>query len=186
MPIQVGLSYLLGILLTFLVWTLCLYVMHRLSHIPHKYNPLWQLHRAHHRIPYLSTPSGSVWPQFGQFFLWLGNWRASLDVIVSMTLPAIALAIAVPKYGVPVLVLHYFYEIFLSEYALDHNPRIQGAVTRYWACGDYHLHHHAHPARNFGLMLTLWDRVFGSAFDPQPGAALARQQKLITARALTQ
>ena len=165
-----------------LLWTFIAYWLHRLSHISHPNNPLWQIHRAHHKIPYLSEPTGSILPRFGQFFLWLGSWRASLDVIMVMTLPALLIAVAFPRYGIPLLVFHYFYEVFCSEYALDHNPQIKGKVVKYFAWGDFHLFHHVSPKKNFGLIITLWDRVFGTSTDPEPGSAEKRQMQMLDSR----
>ena len=79
-----------------------------------------------------------------------------------------------PKAGRPLLAFHYIYEVFLSENQLDHNPKITGRVTRWFAWGDFHLQHHVHPKQNIGLMITLWDRLFGTANDPQPGMAWRR------------
>lgn len=173
MPTDV-LHYAAGLALCFLGWTLVMYWLHRLSHVHHRYNLLWRLHTAHHRIPYLSRPPQSRWPTWPQYFGWLGTWRATLDVLVVMTLPLLLLAIWLPHYGVPLLVFHYLYEVFLSEYMLDHNPRVTGTPTRWFAWGDFHLHHHSHPRRNYGLLITLWDRVFRTADDPPRGAAMAK------------
>jgi len=167
---------------TILAWTFMTYWLHRLSHVSHPKNPLWQLHRAHHRVAYLGEPTGSKIPKIGQFFLWLGTWRASLDVILAMTLPALAIAVLFPRYGIPLLVFHYFYEIFASEHALDHNPQIKGRIVKYFAWGDFHLFHHMAPKNNFGLVITLWDRVFGTDVDPEPGTAQKRQSQLLDSR----
>jgi sterol desaturase/sphingolipid hydroxylase (fatty acid hydroxylase superfamily) len=172
----------IGIGAAFLAWTFLVYWMHRLSHIHHRHNPLWQLHRAHHMIPYLSQPTGSAAPKIGQFFLWLGTWRTSLDVFLVMTMPAVFIAFFLPRFGIPVLVFHYCYEIFCSEYSLDHNPKVQGWLTRIFAWGDFHLFHHMMPKRNFSLIITLWDRVFFTATDPKPGTAQMRQQQLLAAK----
>ena len=166
-----------------LAWTFIAYWLHRVSHISNPKNPLWKIHCAHHRIPYLSEPTGSKVPKIGQFFLWLGSWRTSLDVIIVLTLPALVFAITLPRYGIPLLIFHYLYEVFLSEYALDHNPRIKGALTRYFAWGDFHLYHHIAPKNNFGLMITLWDRVFNTSVDPEPGTAEKRQLQMLSKRA---
>jgi sterol desaturase/sphingolipid hydroxylase (fatty acid hydroxylase superfamily) len=173
-----------GLLTAALSWTFLVYWMHRLSHIHSPKNPLWQLHRAHHTVPYLSEPTGSAWPKLGQFVLWLGHWKTSLDVIVVMTLPAILIAVIAPRYGIPILIFHYLYEIFCSEYSLDHNPKVTGTITKYFAWGDFHLFHHMSPKKNYGLVITLWDRVFSTAHDPAPGTAFARQQETIARRAL--
>jgi sterol desaturase/sphingolipid hydroxylase (fatty acid hydroxylase superfamily) len=166
-----------------LVWTFTSYWLHRISHISHSKNPLWHIHRAHHKIPYLGEPTGSIFPRIGQFFMWLGTWRTSLDVIIVLTIPAVIIAIVAPRYGIPILIFHYFYEVFCSEYALDHNPRIKGFVTKIFAWGDFHLYHHMSPKNNFGLIITFWDRVFGTSVDPKPGTSEKRQQQLLNTRA---
>jgi sterol desaturase/sphingolipid hydroxylase (fatty acid hydroxylase superfamily) len=177
-----ALRYCFELSLAFLIWTLVIYCMHRLAHISHRWNPLWQLHRAHHRNPYLSQLPESKWPKFGQWFLWLGNWRASLDVIVSMTLPLLIIAYFAPHVGLPLLVFHYFYELFFSEYGLDHNPNIQGKATRFFAWGEFHLYHHLTPKKNFGLLITLWDRLLGTAVDPAPGTAWTKIRNVMKLR----
>ncbi len=165
----------------FLLWTFIIYWMHWLSHRRSSWNPLFKLHRAHHRHPYLRQYEPSLWPKPGQWLFWLGDWQSSLDVIVQMTVPLLVITWFAPDVGVPLLVFHYVYEVFLSESQLDHNPRITGPLTHWFAWGDFHLQHHVHPKQNLCLIITLWDRVFGTAHDPAPGMAWhrinAHQQK---------
>lgn len=172
------LDYLLGLFATFLIWTLIMYGLHRLAHVHSRRNLLWIIHTAHHRIAYLSRRPVHSWPRASQFWFWLGDWKTSLDVLLTMTLPLLLICWVVPQYGFPLLVGHYFYEIFLSEHRLDHNPYVTGFWTRVFAWGDYHLHHHAHPRKNFGLLVTWWDRVFGTAVDPPEGSARRRLEHM--------
>lgn len=168
------LVYLVGLLGCFALWTFVIYWLHRFSHIHHRLNPLWWIHRAHHAEPYLREDSHPSWPNFGQYLFWLGGVRLSLDVILVMTLPLLVIAWLWPQYGIPLLVFHYFYEVFLSESVLDHNPRITGRITRWFAWGDFHLHHHVNLKRNYGLLVCFWDDLFGTAQIPEPGSSLAR------------
>jgi sterol desaturase/sphingolipid hydroxylase (fatty acid hydroxylase superfamily) len=168
------LSYLLGLFGCFALWTFVIYWLHRFSHIHHRRNPLWWIHRPHHAEPYLRQDSHPSWPQFGQYLFWLGGWRLSLDVVLVMTLPLLVIAWIWPEYGIPLLVFHYLYEVFLSESVLDHNPRLQGKLTHWFAWGDFHLHHHVNLKRNFGLMVCFWDWLFGTIEHPTPGASLER------------
>lgn len=167
-------SFFAGLIACLLLWTLAIYLLHRLSHWRHRWNPLFALHRAHHRKPYLRSLPKPARPRWPQYLLWFGDWPSSVDVWINMSLPLVAIALAFPAFGLPLLALHWAYEVFLSEEVLDHNPRVQGAWTRVFAWGDYHLHHHAVPKRNFGLLITLWDHVFGTARNPPPGSALHR------------
>jgi sterol desaturase/sphingolipid hydroxylase (fatty acid hydroxylase superfamily) len=58
--------------------------------------------------------------------------------------------------------VHYVYEVLLSDARFDHNPDLQGPITRVFACGSYHLEHHRDPTRHFGLILTLWDHLLST------------------------
>lgn len=149
----------------FLVWTFIIYWIHRISHIKGRWNILWKIHRAHHAIPYL-TMKVERWPKFGQFFFWLGDFKTSIDVVIVLTIPLVLLTLLFPYPGLCLLVFHYIYEVFLGEGILDHNTQLRGPVTRVFAWGSFHLHHHVKLERNYGLIITLWDRVFRTADDP--------------------
>jgi sterol desaturase/sphingolipid hydroxylase (fatty acid hydroxylase superfamily) len=93
------------------------------------------------------------------------------------TFPVLVLCYFFPSYAWPVLLFHYIYEVFLSGLALDHNILIKGKITRFFAWGDYHLYHHVDLHKNYGLVLTLWDHVFGSAKTPAEGFIKDRIEK---------
>jgi sterol desaturase/sphingolipid hydroxylase (fatty acid hydroxylase superfamily) len=158
------LTHIAGFAGTFLLWTLAIYWIHRLSHIHSRRNPLWRVHVAHHQINYLGSldPIDPL-PKYLKYLFWFGSWKTTLDVVMVLTLPLVAIACFVPQYGILLLILHYFYEVFLSEGTLDHNPRIKGPVTKVFAWGHYHLLHHKNLKVNYGLLITLWDVVFGTA-----------------------
>lgn len=148
-----------GLTAAFLVWTLCIYWLHRLGHFARSWNPLYHIHSAHHNIEYRET----VRFHPSQLLFWQGSWKCTADVLITMTLPLVCITVAFPEYGVVLLVVHYVYETFFSESVLDHNPKLCGVYTLVFAWGTYHLEHHARPYRHFGLMITLWDYVFGTA-----------------------
>lgn len=150
----------LAILGLFLLWTFLVYWMHRAAHVRSKYNFLYKLHLSHHRINYLKEENRAFkWPQL---FFYFGSFSASLDVLIMLTLPAFMTFAVFPQYGIYILAFHYIYEVFLSEGTLDHNPKIKGKVTRFFAWGEYHLSHHEKWNCNYGLTITFWDLVFGT------------------------
>ncbi len=151
-----------------------MYWLHRFSHWRSRWNPLWRIHLAHHQNDYLRRLPTPGWPDRGQFVFWLGDWRSSLDVVLVMTLPLLLLCVLFPAHALPLLILHYLYEVFLSEELLDHNPRVQGRWTRWFAWGDFHLHHHVDPRLNHGLIVTWWDRLFRTAYHPAANEILHR------------
>jgi sterol desaturase/sphingolipid hydroxylase (fatty acid hydroxylase superfamily) len=154
--------YVIELVYWFLVWMLWAYWFHRLAHIPSTRNPLWQIHLAHHKEKYGLEEPISWWPHWTAFLLWFGNLRASLDVWLTLTLPVVLLSFIVPQYGLPLLAFNYVYEVFLSEKTWDHNPQVKGWITRYLACGVYHLSHHRRTEVNLAFYVTIWDYVFGT------------------------
>lgn len=140
----------------FFLWTLYSYLIHRLAHVPGRYNFLRYCHLKHHGYSY----GDSMWPPIADYFFWFGSWRGSLDVYITFTLPLVVLAIVKPEYGLILLAFHYIYEVFFSKNVLDHNPKITGKITRFIPIGQYHLKHHRNYRCNYSFYLTIWDYLF--------------------------
>lgn len=147
-------------LLALLGWLGLAYGIHRLAHWPARWNRLQRLHAVHHAPAYFSRARTLRWHHF---LLCFGSPAETLDIWITLTLPALLVCLAFPAQGPLLLVLHYAYEIVCSDQLLDHNPDLVGPITRLFAWGDYHLRHHRNPSRNFGLILTVWDHTFGTA-----------------------
>lgn len=141
----------------FLLWTLAMYWLHRLAHWRSPKNLLYRIHQKHHQQRYDVTPGGfkieSLWWNFGHPAL-------VLDILLTMTLPLVLLTLFFPSQGLCLLVFHYLYEVFLGDDVLDHNLRIQGRVTKFFAWGRFHMTHHYNSRYNYCLLITLWDIVF--------------------------
>jgi len=144
----------------FLIWTFAIYWLHRLAHVRAKWNPLYPIHQAHHRQKYDGTET-DIKP--GHFIFMFGDIKVTWDVLLTQTLPLLIITCFLPQQGLVLLAFHYIYEVFLSEGILDHNPRLVGNITRYFAWGRFHLTHHHQPVKNYSLMITLWDYIFGTA-----------------------
>jgi sterol desaturase/sphingolipid hydroxylase (fatty acid hydroxylase superfamily) len=144
----------------FMLWGLWSYGMHAFAHskVKRGINFMRYLHVKHHAYEY----GDSRWPPWHDYFFWFGNWRSSLDVYITFTIPLVALALYDPVPGCILLAFHYIYEVFLSRNVLDHNPNITGAITKVVPIGSYHMHHHSDVHCNFSFYLTIWDHVFGT------------------------
>jgi sterol desaturase/sphingolipid hydroxylase (fatty acid hydroxylase superfamily) len=153
------LAWSLQLLLGLVIWLGMAYGIHRLAHWSRPWNRLHLWHRAHHAPSYLEEPRRFRWHHA---LLCFGSVPETLDIWVTLTLPLLLVALLLPQQGALLLLFHYVYEILFSDQRLDHNPRIRGPLTRVFAWGQYHLHHHADPRRNFGLILTVWDHVFAT------------------------
>jgi sterol desaturase/sphingolipid hydroxylase (fatty acid hydroxylase superfamily) len=144
--------------LLFFLWTLIIYILHRLAHIKHKFNFLYWVHISHHKVNYFKPENRKF--KWHYLFFYFGGILETLDVLLILTLPALLIYLIDPKHGLYILFIHYFYEVFLSEGLLDHNPRVEGKITNFFSWGKYHLAHHKSWKYNFSLMITLWDYVF--------------------------
>lgn len=140
----------------FLLWTLWSYTMHVIAHTNFKYNFIRYFHLKHHAYNY----GDSNLPPWHDYFFWFGEWRSSMDVYITFTIPLIILTIFDPVYGGILLAFHYVYEVFLSRNVLDHNPNITGNITRFIPIGKFHLCHHRNVKCNFSFYITLWDYLF--------------------------
>ncbi len=145
------------LLIVFLVWTFITYWLHRLAHVKNKFNILYRFHAAHHEVNYFK---GGEKFSIAYLLFYFGDIRVTADVLLTITLPLIVLTIFYPSQGLVLLAFHYLHEVFLSERLLDHNPKINGNITNYFAWGSYHLEHHRNLKHNYSAFITLWDKVF--------------------------
>lgn len=130
---------------------LMFWIAHRLCHaVPW----LWEFHRIHHSSAHLD---------------WLAAYRVHpVDQIFNSTLialPALLLGfspVAILIYGV----IYQWHAILLHS-----NVRVAlGPLARIVSGPQFHHWHHADQPeaydRNFGGQLVVWDRLFGTAFEP--------------------
>jgi sterol desaturase/sphingolipid hydroxylase (fatty acid hydroxylase superfamily) len=143
------------------------YLYHNLQHrIP----VLWELHKVHHsaevmvgitkdRIHPIDDVMNRVWdglitgPIYG-FWLFFAFDPVEITIL-----------------GISVYVLR---NIIMMDFVRHTHLKISfgSFVNRIILCPHYHqLHHSANPKhfdKNFGLMLSIWDRIFGTLHIPEP------------------
>jgi len=142
-------------LLTFLLLDLWGYASHRLFHaMP----VLWRLHLVHHSDTQVDiTTSQRHHPLEAALGAGL-----TLSLVATLGLPAPAIGL---------------YLLFASAFAIwaHANLRLPAAVDRLMrrlavVTPSFHAAHHSSDSRqtdsNYGMVLTLWDRLFGSYTDP--------------------
>lgn len=123
--------------------------------LSHKYPMLWRLHAVHHGVDRLYGFNGLVRHPLHQ----------SIDMIVA-TLPLVIL-------GMPVEVAVLLGFAVSIQLIVQHSnvASILGPFRNVLSIGQIHHLHHVNWGKegdcNFGLFLTLWDRLFGT-FHPQP------------------
>jgi sterol desaturase/sphingolipid hydroxylase (fatty acid hydroxylase superfamily) len=132
----------------FLLWTFCLYWIHRVGHeVP----MIRDLHLSHHAFINKNRKNNWHW---NNLFLFNDNWSSTLDLWVTEVIPTIIFSYITGYWFVSIL--YYVWAAFLQE-ALEHNPQLN---LYPFTSGQWHLIHHKNVTRNFGLFLPLWDKMF--------------------------
>lgn len=134
----------------FLVVDFLAYWVHRLNHT----RPLWPTHAFHHSPHHLNWMSGMRGSPV--HFALLGAPSLLVQVFYS---PEGAVLWAVTAYGV------------VHNSLIHSNVRVPGrALNWLFVTGRSHFVHHGRDpelgGRNFGFLLTIWDRLFGTWSDP--------------------
>jgi len=132
------------------------YWVHRLAHTP----LLWRIHRWHHSPTHISWAAGNR------------------DTLLDSILVNLAYIFAWPLLGT----VSHRVEVFLLLIVMIKNDWMhlnvgwRLSVLEGWLITprDHHLHHSSDPAhlnRNFGVLLSVWDRLFGTFLDPDRAPA---------------
>ena len=138
------------VLIAFLFADFAFMVMHYLSH---RFAPLWRLHSVHHGV--------------GRIYGYNGVIRHPLHQVIDMIVGNMPLVIM----GMPVpvaVVLGFLISITLIVQHSNVDTRL-GPLAGYLAIGRVHHLHHVNWGTegdcNFGLLLAVWDRLFGTFRD---------------------
>lgn len=139
----------ISIILYFLAWTLLLYILHRLIHI----TPILQkVHWDHHKYINLHETS---W-HWSNLFLYNDTWLSTLDLWISEVIPTIIFSWLTGQWWIAIF--YYVWAAFFQE-SLEHNKLINWYP---FTSGQWHLIHHKHMNKNYGLFIPLWDRLFAT------------------------
>jgi sterol desaturase/sphingolipid hydroxylase (fatty acid hydroxylase superfamily) len=133
-------------LLTFLAVELFYYWYHRLSHeVP----LLWTVHHTHHSSPFMNFTTAIR-------LSWLGKFVSPL-----FFLPLVCLGFP-PAFVVGSLALGLFYQFFLHTEAIRTLGPLEGWLNTPSAHRVHHGSNAAYIDKNYGAVLLLWDRLFGT------------------------
>jgi sterol desaturase/sphingolipid hydroxylase (fatty acid hydroxylase superfamily) len=142
--------------LTFLIWTLCLYVIHRVIHAHGaQYMPMVFLaHAAHHG--YINTHASPTW-HCSNLLLYNDNWLSTVDLWFTEVIPTVIFAVVTGAWWI--LVFYYVWAAFIQE-CVEHSSDFN--ISPILTSGQWHLQHHRDVTSNYGLFLPIWDWVFGT------------------------
>ena len=137
----------IAVVFYFLLWTLVLYVIHRLLHVV----PVLQnIHWDHHK--YVNQHEIS-W-NWKDIFLFNDTWTSTLDLWVSEVIPTLIFSWITGQWWISIF--YYIWAAFLQQ-TLEHNKKIN---LYPFTSGAWHLIHHRHMNKNYGLFIPIWDKLF--------------------------
>jgi sterol desaturase/sphingolipid hydroxylase (fatty acid hydroxylase superfamily) len=135
----------------FLTWTLMLYWIHRLAHsVPW----LGRIHMHHHRF-ILTNPPPRWRPH--NILIFQDNLGSTLDVWITEIIPTVIFCYLTGAWWI--LIAFYIWSAFVQE-EIEHNPNFD----RYplLTSGQWHLAHHFEGPCNYGIFVSVWDKMFGT------------------------
>jgi len=138
----------------FLLWTLILYVIHR---IVHKTPVLNKIHLDHHSYITKRIKEGNLtkW-HWSNLFLFNDTWTSTLDLWITEVIPTLIFSLITGQWWISIF--YYVWAAFIQE-SIEHNPNINLYPL---TSGRWHLKHHQNPKRNYGLFHPFWDRLFNT------------------------
>ncbi len=136
------------------------YWRHRLHH---RSALLWRLHRVHHNDPLLdATTAGRIHP---------------VESVVATLLTVIVLIAAGVPIWIEVLRATLVNPVVFAQHAnVRFSPLLERLAARWIATPEWHRVHHSRDVAdqncNFGQLLSIWDRIFGTS-RPAPAGGVA-------------
>ena len=134
----------------FLLWTFVVYWAHRLVHVlPYFKN----IHTDHHKQISQDTFDGLSWKNL---FLYFDSPKSTLDQWYTEVIPTIIMSLI---FGWEVFAVYYIWAAFIQE-SVEHNSMFD--IYPLITSGKWHMVHHTHKNSNFGVMIPIWDMIFGT------------------------
>lgn len=148
-----GQSFVVQFVVLLLAFDLAQWGIHNLLH---RVPALWEFHKVHHSIERMD---------------WIGNWRfhwMEVAVYRGLLYPLAALL----GFGVEAMFAYGITNTLLGHFAHSNLRWRIGPLKYLINSPEMHVWHHTHPDagpmdRNFGIALSLWDWLFGTAYVPE-------------------
>jgi sterol desaturase/sphingolipid hydroxylase (fatty acid hydroxylase superfamily) len=147
------------VLIAFVISDFMFMIMHYISH---RYAPLWRLHAVHHGV--------------GRLYGMNGVMRHPLHQVIDMIIANAPLVII----GMPVpvaVMLGFIISVTLIVQHSNVDARL-GPLQKHLSIGRIHHLHHVNWGTegdcNFGLLLTIWDRLLGTFHEKPPREITAK------------
>jgi sterol desaturase/sphingolipid hydroxylase (fatty acid hydroxylase superfamily) len=166
-PVTMGKWVFVAIVVT-IAYDFAVFYMHYLDH---KIQVLWQFHKVHHAAEYLIPitnrrfhPVQQIWDLNGEM-LTVGSLLGFLSYAFSMPIVQDTILGVDIYYALNVMSFHHLRH---SHINMSYGPLLEKWIM---SPAQHHLHHSQeahHWDKNFGLLLSVWDRMFGTLVYSQP------------------
>lgn len=149
LPILPDFGFLLSAAITFLMYDFFYYWLHRAQH---RLPVLWRVHEVHHSIEKMGAPTG--YHHILQPFLEAAC--CALPLMIFIDTPYLGFAAVLTG-------LHGYYVHSVTK--INFGP-LAGVFVDNRVHRIHHSREQAHMNRNFAVVFTFWDRLFGTAYLP--------------------
>lgn len=127
-----------------------LYWIHRLGH---KTSFMKKWHWDHHR--YILRHGELQW-HWSNLFLYNDTWNSTVDLYLTEVIPTLIFSWLTGQWWI--FAFYYVWAATL-QVVLEHKRKLDLPVFTF---GKWHMIHHMHPNKNYGLFFPIWDLVFGT------------------------
>lgn len=158
----------LALPLVMLAGEFCFYWVHRWAHQGAKTRSwLWMIHRTHHSATYMNV---SVWMRLNVFWYFIipTGWTMGLAIYLGLA-EAAGITMALNASWNIITHSHFRWDDAVRSHRLF-GPLFRAAEHVIVSPGVHHTHHgfgrDGASYRNFGVMLSMWDWLFGTLYIP--------------------
>lgn len=132
----------------FLLWTFCLYWIHR---VIHKIPQLKKIHFAHHRFIAQNPNVGWHW---NNLLLINDDVESTIDLWITEVIPTLLLSFLLNAWWLSIF--YYLWAALIQE-RIEHDANFNLPPL---TSGGWHLIHHKKVTVNYGLFFPFWDIIF--------------------------
>jgi sterol desaturase/sphingolipid hydroxylase (fatty acid hydroxylase superfamily) len=144
---------LLELVIQFLIWTLLVYLIHKIIHRYPK--QLGKFHFDHHS--YVMKNYNRLGWHWSNLLLFNNNFYSTADLWLTEIIPLLITSWLFSTYWL--VLIYWVWAAFIQE-RIEHLYHLN--LYPYLTSGNWHMKHHHNGSCNFGIFFPIWDITFGT------------------------
>lgn len=120
----------------------------------HKIPFLWRWHSDHHERITTGEYDGEF--RWYHLFMYIDSWESTADQWLLEVIPTIIFCALTGHWWI--LIFYWLWSSIIEE-SIEHNDNINLYPL---TSGKWHLIHHTDHNKNYGLLIPIWDMIFGT------------------------